>query len=85
MERTELVDNERLGSNTATERYQPHHNVHRLGATPINQNGAVGVITTIQRGPSGVGAVFSFAEPLPTGWHPVEEGATPMVSRAVGA
>lgn len=85
MERTQLVDHARLGSNTATERYQPHHNVGRLGTDAIAQNGAVGVISTIQRGPTGIGAVFSMAEPLPSGWHPVEQGAEPMISRATGA
>jgi hypothetical protein len=85
MERTQLVDHSRLGSNVATERYQPHHNNGRLGKDALAQNGAVGVISVIQRGPTGIGAVFSMAEPLPTGWHPVEQGAEPMVSRAVGA
>lgn len=85
MERHQMIDHERLASNTATERYQPHHNIGRLGSQAIAQNGAVGVISTIQHGPTGVGAVYSMTEPLPTGWHPVEQGAEPMISRATGA
>lgn len=85
MERAQLIDHSRLASNTAIERYQPHHNVGRLGSQALAQNGAVGVISTIQRGPTGLGAVFSMAEPLPTGWHPVEQGAEPMISRPTGA
>lgn len=85
MERGQLIDHDRLASNTATERYQPHHNVGRLGSNAIAQNGAVGVISTIQRGPTGIGAVYEMAEPLPTGWHPVEQGAEPTISRAAGA
>lgn len=86
MERGSLIDNQRLGSNTATERYQSHHTAGgRLGSNALAENGAVGVLTTIQHGPTGAGAVYSMAEPLPTGWHPVEQGAEPMVSRAVGA
>lgn len=86
MERSPMIDQTRLASNVATERYQPHHNVGRLSKNAIAQNGAVGVITTIQRGPTGIGAVYQMAEPLPTGWHTVEpSGAEPILVRQAGA
>lgn len=84
MERQELVDLDRLSSNTATETYQPHHGNGRIKEQPLNQGGAVGVISVIRRGPLGVGASFTFTEPVGRNWHHVE-GPEPLVQRAAGA
>ena len=46
--------------------------------------GSVGVISTIKRGNHGVGAAYSFTEPVGDQWHEVN-GAEPGVSRVVGA
>jgi hypothetical protein len=85
MERVNLIDNERLASNVATETYQPHHGSGgRIREQPLEQRGSVGIISTITRSDLGYGASYSFTEPIANRWHPVS-GAEPLVSRAVGA
>lgn len=78
-----LIDEERLASNISTETYQPHYG-HTVHDSPEDPGGAVGVLSIIRRGPTGVGASFSFTEPTPAGWHDIH-GAEPLVSRPVGA
>jgi hypothetical protein len=82
-ERDDLVDLPRLGANSATERIQPHH-FNNKNRVPINPYGAVGVISTITRGPTGVGATYRQADASNAGWHTIE-GPEPLVQRAVGA
>lgn len=83
MDRDELIDLPRLGSNAATERFQPHHMANK-NQMPIETYGAVGVMSTITRGPTGVGATYRQAAASNAGWHHVE-GPEPLVQRAVGA
>ncbi len=92
-ERDELVDMSRLASNLGTERYQDHSGqTHSPGA--LDPHGAVGVLSIIERGPTGVGAVYRWTDVGPDGRpHEVlgpspmvqRSGAVPMQQRAVGA
>lgn len=82
-ERYDLVDLPRLGANSATERYQPHHGVGTIKEQPLitYENGLHSII---RRGPTGIGASFAFTEPV--GHHHHETiGAEPLVSRPAGA
>ena len=85
MERESLVDLARLQSNVSTERFQPHHGWAN-DPGPVDPHGAVGVLTTIERGPTGVGAVYRWAEPsvVSGGYHNVRSGM-PLVARPTGA
>lgn len=83
MERNPLIDNRRLVHNIATERLQPHHGVGKL-EQPIDSLGAVGVISLLKTGPTGVGVSYHMTEPMGSRWHEID-GPEPIISRPVGA
>lgn len=94
MDREDLADVGRLRANVSTERYQPHWGMGTISGRPLDVTGAgwtipeggPGVVSVIHRGATGVGAAFSFAEPVGRNWHPAETGgAAPLVARPAGA
>ena len=84
MNRQMMIDHNRLASNIGTEKFQPHHGIGTISESPIDQLGAVGVMSVIKRGPTGVGASYSFTEPMGNRWHEVI-GPEPLLSRPIGA
>ncbi len=83
MDRVPMVDLPRLGSNRATERYQPHWG-HGIDSTPLRDGRRREPVAIIRRGRLGVGASYEMGEPVGTDWHSAH-GATPLVERAAGA
>jgi uncharacterized protein YcgI (DUF1989 family) len=85
MERDELGTFDRFGTNCSTEIYQPHYG-QGIKDQPLQHYGTAGPLSTISRGPTGVGAHFSMCEPAMTGdgYHEVH-GAQPILARAAGA
>ena len=50
MNRQMMIDHGRLASNIGTEKFQPHHGIGTISESPIDQLGAVGVMSVIKRG-----------------------------------
>lgn len=83
-DREDLVDPGRLGYNSATERYQPHHGIGVLEDNPLDTTASPGVISVIERGPTGVGATYEAAEPLGPHYHRLLPHGAPLTARPAG-
>lgn len=86
--RKSLVNHARFARGSfPSEKYPPGWGDSTISQMPLAQGGAVGVISTITVGPTGIGSTYQMAEPVGNGWHALEGGvapgglATPMVER----
>jgi len=75
------ISPDRFNGPMATERYQPWSRAHALKTKPVDtmSNPPNSLVSTITRGPTGVGATYEFLEPVGSGQFEHVEWEAPAV------